>query len=663
MFQRYEIVLDYEKRLIFPPPFTLISYTYMIIRWFIRQIGRLFTKCLVCCRYCCMRHRQPSGDIKTSNLVSLATSLQNINTLKESTGAAMAPNLAQEKKDFEKKGMSSFKMSTNTFNYWRNMAQKYSLEAEKEVKEKAKQKAFETNLNKVREDLGTQKKSLQRLNDRVISLEKSIVQNQSYLEQIKNLLTQKSSKSGLLDRKKNNYVHILSRESPYLSTNIPRFFVYEKQVPWECPFDFYDPPFLSLSAESFKIDRIFIDEEPSGAKIREDITQIVQTMPVPLSAIPPPPLLPSTIIQSPTAFTGKTNIFFSADTTNEAFSSSSQSTSKADVSSDAQQQQQADQQTLPRTRKSSLQSIHQPKPNTFLWNAVTTIENPSTGKKITIDRSSWITRLDEKSGQAYPLKYSLDPAGLPRNPMGRTGLRGRGVLHRYGPNHEIMAIVTRWKKVKNKPIYVERRKLLEFIAVKDPLNNLTKIPGDKILGDESQYSVVSRTFMELVFEESDVERGANFSEDEMIAFFASFASATPIDFNKRSSVQPSPPSSYTAHTQQPPTPTAATNISAGSPYSITSSPSNRMADILNEVGFLGTMIYRGYIDDPRNTDNAWIEAEIWNFHYDKEDYFDKRIKNPASKWREVSSNVRINSNEIIADVLKEISEIHNAFYS
>jgi hypothetical protein len=25
--------------------------------------------------------------------------------------------------------------------------------------------------------------------------------------------------------------------------------------------------------------------------------------------------------------------------------------------------------------------------------------------------------------------------------------------------------------------------------------------------------------------------------------------------------------------------------------------------------------YLGYIDDVRNTDNAWVEAEIWNFHY------------------------------------------------
>jgi hypothetical protein len=194
-----------------------------------------------------------------------------------------------------------------------------------------------------------------------------------------------------------------------------------------------------------------------------------------------------------------------------------------------------------------------------------------------------------------------------------------------------MVIVTRWKKQKNKPIYLERRKLLEFVAVKDSTTGLTNIPGGCILGDESKYSVVCRTFMELVFEEQEVERGANFTEEDMMAFFASFATKTPLSqlydnsSNKKKDAQ--------------------------------------LNDVLNELGFIATMIYRGYIDSERNTDNAWVEAEIWNFHYDKEDIFEKKIKNPESKWREVSSNVRVNSNEIIADALKEITEIHNGFYN
>lgn len=37
------------------------------------------------------------------------------------------------------------------------------------------------------------------------------------------------------------------------------------------------------------------------------------------------------------------------------------------------------------------------------------------------------------------------------------------------------------------------------------------------------------------------------------------------------------------------------------------------------------MLYKGYIDDPRNTDSAWVEAEVWNFHYDSSDTFDVKL--------------------------------------
>ncbi|KHJ42257.1 hypothetical protein D918_07596 [Trichuris suis] len=40
-------------------------------------------------------------------------------------------------------------------------------------------------------------------------------------------------------------------------------------------------------------------------------------------------------------------------------------------------------------------------------------------------------------------KYRLGVDGYPLNPKGRTGIRGRGNLPRYGPNHQIIAIFTR----------------------------------------------------------------------------------------------------------------------------------------------------------------------------------------------------------------------------
>lgn len=38
-----------------------------------------------------------------------------------------------------------------------------------------------------------------------------------------------------------------------------------------------------------------------------------------------------------------------------------------------------------------------------------------------------------------------------------------------------------------------------------------------------------------------------------------------------------------------------------------------------------SLLYKGYLDDHRNTDNAWVEAEVWNFHYDMGDNFDLRM--------------------------------------
>jgi hypothetical protein len=52
--------------------------------------------------------------------------------------------------------------------------------------------------------------------------------------------------------------------------------------------------------------------------------------------------------------------------------------------------------------------------------------------------------------------YLTDP--LPLNPRGRTGLQGRGVLGRFGPNHAVDPVVTRSPKMKKKERKKERKK-------------------------------------------------------------------------------------------------------------------------------------------------------------------------------------------------------------
>lgn len=87
----------------------------------------------------------------------------------------------------------------------------------------------------------------------------------------------------------------------------------------------------------------------------------------------------------------------------------------------------------------------------FNWNAISV--NPA---GLTIDRRSWIKQevawdsLDcgiqspklIKDDDNY-LIYKLDEEGIPQNLLGRTGLRGKGNLPRWGPNHFTMLIVSR----------------------------------------------------------------------------------------------------------------------------------------------------------------------------------------------------------------------------
>lgn len=35
----------------------------------------------------------------------------------------------------------------------------------------------------------------------------------------------------------------------------------------------------------------------------------------------------------------------------------------------------------------------------------------------------------------------------------------------------------------------------------------------------------------------------------------------------------------------------------------------------------GDEIYKGYVDDPRNTDNAWMETTAYNFHDENDEVF------------------------------------------
>lgn len=142
--------------------------------------------------------------------------------------------------------------------------------------------------------------------------------------------------------------------------------------------------------------------------------------------------------------------------------------------------------------------------------------------------------------------------GVPRNPVGRTGLRGRGCLGRYGPNHAADPIVTRWLRDQNGDIVKDGhgKPVLEFVSVQRQDCLEWALPGGMVEAGEKVSLTIKREFGEEAMnylEASDEEK-------------------------------------------------------------------NKIIEAIDDLFKHGLEVYSGYVDDPRNTDNCWMETVAVNFH-------------------------------------------------
>ncbi|CAK8686558.1 unnamed protein product [Clavelina lepadiformis] len=160
--------------------------------------------------------------------------------------------------------------------------------------------------------------------------------------------------------------------------------------------------------------------------------------------------------------------------------------------------------------------------------------------------------------------------GLPRNPRGRTGLTGRGLLGRYGPNHFAAWAFTRWKK--NGEGDVKGKRVIEFISIKR--NDWSKkwaIPGGMVKRGKNVANTWARDFIKKLLEKSS----GNIKRD----YFLNFA---------------------------------------------------------------WIEVFKGYSDDSRNTDNAWIETSVCNFHDEHNSIFGEgplEYPNEEVEWKEVGASM------------------------
>lgn len=80
---------------------------------------------------------------------------------------------------------------------------------------------------------------------------------------------------------------------------------------------------------------------------------------------------------------------------------------------------------------------------------------------------------------------------------------------------------------------------------------------------------------------------------------------------------------------------------------------------------MGEVIYKGYVDDPRNTDNAWMETVAVNFHDENGNSVSQLPLQAGDdagsvRWMDISSGMKLYANHI--SFLQKVAEMHHAHW-
>lgn len=86
---------------------------------------------------------------------------------------------------------------------------------------------------------------------------------------------------------------------------------------------------------------------------------------------------------------------------------------------------------------------------------------------------------------------------------------------------------------------------------------------------------------------------------------------------------------------------------------------------LHELFAHGVEVYKGYVDDPRNTDNAWMETVAVNFHDEDGNVFSKFKLHAgddagAVQWLELAGSLDLYASHI--QFLKKAADMHGAHF-
>ncbi|XP_063720388.1 ADP-ribose pyrophosphatase, mitochondrial-like isoform X2 [Symsagittifera roscoffensis] len=204
---------------------------------------------------------------------------------------------------------------------------------------------------------------------------------------------------------------------------------------------------------------------------------------------------------------------------------------------------------------------------------------------------------------SYLGTYQLDPiTGAPLNPSGRTGMVGRGLLGKYGPNHAADPVVTCFS-TKSGP------KTLKLALISRQDTKEFALPGGMVDPGENELSGTAiREFCEEAIE-----------GDETGALSPQEKKKRRAEIVKR----------FVQHKQME-------------------------EPIISKV-----------VDDPRNTDNAWMETQAFWFHFATEDDLGRKLQAGddavGAQWVDLDADFDINClyadhSEIVIQLFREIGK-------
>ncbi|XP_044285329.1 ADP-ribose pyrophosphatase, mitochondrial isoform X2 [Varanus komodoensis] len=226
-----------------------------------------------------------------------------------------------------------------------------------------------------------------------------------------------------------------------------------------------------------------------------------------------------------------------------------------------------------------------------------------------IGAKNFSPKFNEKDGQVERKSQNglyVVENDRPRNPVGRTGIVGRGLLGRWGPNHAADPVITRWKRngSGNKVTHpVSGKNILQFIAIKRKDCGEWAIPGGMVDPGEKLSAALKREFSEEALnalqkteaEKEEMEKQLNrlFSQDHFV-------------------------------------------------------------------------VYKGYVDDPRNTDNAWMETEAVNYHDESGEVMDNLHLEAGDdagkvKWIDISEKLKLYASHV--DFIRLVAEKRRAHWN